>query len=170
MDRYQSTLRSTVKISGIGLHSGREVRLEVCPADVGTGIVFLRTDHANAIPVPCHPHNISNSELSTTIGMDDSKVSTIEHLMAAFAGLGIDNALVKINASEIPIMDGSASPFVERFLQVGIEKQNGFRKLFVLKKALEVRIGESLMRVEPARKTTITCEIDFNSDTVDEDR
>ena len=166
MDRYQSTLRSIVKMSGIGLHSGREVRLEVCPADVDTGIVFLRTDSVSAEPVRCHPDNISNSELCTTIGFEGSKVSTIEHLMAAFAGLGIDNALVKVDAFEIPIMDGSASPFVDKFLQVGIQKQNGFRKLYVLKKTLEVSLGESVMRVEPARHTTINCEINFNSDVI----
>jgi UDP-3-O-[3-hydroxymyristoyl] N-acetylglucosamine deacetylase len=166
MDRYQSTLRRTVKISGIGLHSGREVHLEICPAESNSGIVFQRTDSDNAVPVLVHPHHISNSELSTTIGAGDSRIATIEHLMAAIAGLGIDNAYIKVDAPEIPIMDGSASPFVEKLLQAGIAKQDGFRKLYVIKKAFEVKMGDRVMRIEPARRPTISCKIDFDCSSV----
>jgi UDP-3-O-[3-hydroxymyristoyl] N-acetylglucosamine deacetylase len=166
MDRYQSTIRRNVTISGIGLHTGRDVHVEICPAAANTGIVFLRVDNDQAKPVPVHPTSITNSELSTTIGSAESGISTIEHLMAAFAGLGIDNVLVKVDAPELPIMDGSAAPFVEKILNAGIAKQEFFRKLLVIKKPITVRDGDRWMRIEPSRRLSFKCHIDYGNDSV----
>lgn len=161
MDRYQSTLRKKLTLSGIGLHSGRNVRLDVLPAMPNTGIVFQRTDLAGAPQIKANVCNISSTDLSTTIGTGENKVSTIEHLMAAFAGLGIDNALVLVDAPEIPIMDGSAAPFVDQLLMAGIVKVNGTRHLLIVKKAFEVRAGDKLMRVEPSDRLEFSCTVDY---------
>lgn len=160
-DRYQSTLRVPVRFAGIGLHSGREVRLEVKPAPAGTGIVFVRTDLENADPIRARASAITCSDLSTTIGRGCNTVATIEHLMAAFAGLGIDNAVVRIDGPEVPIVDGSAAPFVDGFLASGIVKVPGYRKMFIVREAFQVEDGDKLVRVEPARSLSFECGIDY---------
>ncbi len=166
MDRYQSTLRKKLTLSGIGLHSGRKVRLDVLPAMPNTGIAFQRTDLAFAPQIKANVANISSTDLSTTIGAGENKVSTIEHLMAAFAGLGIDNALVLVDAPELPIMDGSAAPFVDQLLMAGVVKVNGARLLLVVKKAFEVRAGDKLMRIEPSDRLEFSCTVDYGKSVI----
>src|SRR5688500_18947818 len=112
MDRYQSSLKSPVALTGTGLHCARGVRLEVLPAPANHGVVFQRTDLPGAEPIKASFANVQSTDLSTTIGRVENSVATIEHLMAALAGLGIDNALVRIDAPEVPILDGSSVLFV----------------------------------------------------------
>ncbi len=163
MDRLQSTLRRKVRFVGIGLHSGRSVSVEILPARANSGIVFHRTDAPLSAPILAVAANITNSELSTTIGHGGHAVATVEHLMAAFAGLGIDNALVRIDGPEVPILDGSSAPFVDALLAAGVSKVDGYRRLLVIKEAFEVRVGDRVMRAEPASRLRFQCQIDYPS-------
>jgi UDP-3-O-[3-hydroxymyristoyl] N-acetylglucosamine deacetylase len=163
MKYCQGTLKRSVKFAGVGLHSGNLVNVEIFPAFQNTGIIFQRTSTFNTLPILANPFNVLSTELNTTIGEGDSSVSTIEHLMAAFAGVGIDNAFIKVDSAEIPILDGSAAPFVDKFREVGIEKQKANRKIFMVNKSFEVRSGDQFVRVEPASSLSIHCEIDFRN-------
>ena len=137
--------------------------MEVIPAPADTGIVFERVDLPGTPSIKAVASQITSTELSTTIGQGAVTVSTIEHLMAAFAGLGIENAIVRVDANELPIMDGSAAPFVEGLIAAGLSKVDGFRRVFVVKKAFEVRDGDRLVRVEPADVTSFDCEVEYRS-------
>lgn len=163
MSRFQKTINAPVYFVGKGLHSGRIVNLEVLPASPGAGIIFQRTDTEGAIPVQAHALNITSTELSTKIGRGGNSVATIEHLMAAFAGMGIDNALVRLNGPEVPVMDGSALPFVKRFKEVGLKTQHVKRTWLKVKKAFEVRNGDQFIRVEPSHQRVIKCSIQFKN-------
>jgi UDP-3-O-[3-hydroxymyristoyl] N-acetylglucosamine deacetylase len=162
MFRSQKTINQKIVLTGKGLHTGRVVRMEIIPAEVNTGIVFQRTDHPHAAQVSALAQNISSTDLCTTIGSSFSAVGTIEHLMAAFAGLGIDNVVVKLNAPEVPIMDGSSQPFVTEFLRVGLRDQKVGKKFYAVKEAFEVKLGDKYILVEPAKHTTFQCSIDFS--------
>ncbi len=159
----QHTVARRIEVSGIALHSGKVVRLEILPAAINTGIVFKRVDLPGMPSVLAHVSNIRSTDLNTTIAHGEAKVSTIEHLMAAFAGLGIDNALVKIDGPEVPVMDGSAAPFVDRILAAGISSQDALRRYFVVREAFEFQMGDKWIRVEPADVTRFEMEIDFQS-------
>lgn len=159
----QHTVARRVELSGIALHSGKIVRMEILPAAVNTGIVFKRVDLPGMPSVLAHVSNIQSTDLNTTIALGDAKVATIEHLMAAFAGLGIDNALVKIDGPEVPVMDGSAAPFVERIVVAGIASQDAQRRFFVVREAFEFKIGDKLIRVEPSLSTQYEMQIEFKS-------
>jgi len=148
MKRFQGTLAKPVPFVGVGLHSGSLVNLEVIPQAPNTGILFERTD-ISASPILACPSNISSTMLSTTIGKSPNTVATIEHLMAAFWGLGIDNALVRVSAQEIPILDGSAAPFVDKFSEVGIQIQHIPRSILILPEAFEIIDGDKFIRYEP---------------------
>jgi UDP-3-O-[3-hydroxymyristoyl] N-acetylglucosamine deacetylase len=163
LDGYQSTLQRAVRFSGVGLHSGRVVNIEIAPAKANTGIRFLRTDLAPSVIIPADVASIRSTELSTTLGFGVATVATVEHLMAAFAGLGVDNALVRIDGPEVPILDGSSAPFVDKIMTVGIAKVEGSRKLFLVKRPFEVRDGNRVMRVEPADRPRFECTIDYAS-------
>ena len=157
----QHTLSKSVIFTGKGLHTGRIVRLEVLPAAPNTGIVFQRTDHPNAVAMAAHAANVTTSELCTTLGAGASSIGTIEHLMAAFVGMGVDNAVVQLNGPEVPILDGSSKPFVTGFMKAGLKRQNYNRRYMVVKEAFEFQDGDRFIRVEPAKKTEFHCEIDF---------
>jgi len=159
----QHTVARRLELSGIALHSGKIVRMEILPAAVNTGIVFKRVDLPGMPSVLAHVSNIQSTDLNTTIALGDAKVATIEHLMAAFAGLGIDNALVKIDGPEVPVMDGSAAPFVERIVVAGIASQDAQRRYFVVREAFEFKIGDKLIRVEPSLSTQYEMQIEFKS-------
>lgn len=159
----QMTLASKIYIEGHGLHTGKTVRLEIHPAPANTGIWFQRFDVVGAQPVAAQWSNVTSTELSTTIGSGNNKVSTIEHLMAAFVGLGVDNALVRVSAEEVPILDGSAAPFVRAIEKAGMVRQDAYRRQFVVKECFEVRVGERFVRIEPASRQKIICEIQFGS-------
>jgi UDP-3-O-[3-hydroxymyristoyl] N-acetylglucosamine deacetylase len=149
MSRFQGTVTKEVNMTGIGLHSGRPVELRILPATPNHGIYFCRTDLPNQAPIFAHPLQVSATQLSTTLGPLGAHVATVEHLMAAFAGVGIDNAIVWVDGPEIPILDGSSAPFVEKFLEVGVQIQNVRRKQFLLSEPFEVRNGDQYVRYEP---------------------
>jgi len=161
MFRTQKTINQKLIFTGKGLHTGRIVRMEILPAEANTGIVFLRVDNPNAKPLIAHVNNVTSTELCTTIGSGISSIGTIEHLMAAFAGLGIDNAIVKVNAPEIPIMDGSALEFVEAMMLAGLKDLAVGRKLFVVKETFKYSEGDRTITIEPSRSIRYRCSIDF---------
>lgn len=163
MERHQRTVRRPIRLTGIGLHSGRSVHLDVLPAKAQHGITFRRTDLLGEEPLVAHAVNITSTELSTTLGKGRNSVSTIEHLMAAFFGLGIDNAEVLLDGPEIPIMDGSAAPFVEAIFASGILHLDAPKKVLVVKAPFEVRDGDRWMRVEPADELVFDCHIEYPS-------
>lgn len=159
----QTTLRSAVTFSGTGLHSGRRVRMTVHPASAEYGIWFRRTDVIGRDPmVQAHWSQVENARLCTEIGNAQGvAVSTIEHLMAALAGCGIHNALIEIDAPEVPILDGSSAPFAAAFLARGVRELDAPLRCFEILKPVEVREGAAVARLEPARTLEIDFEIDF---------
>ncbi|MEZ4741000.1 MAG: UDP-3-O-acyl-N-acetylglucosamine deacetylase [Bdellovibrionota bacterium] len=161
--KYQGTIKSKVAFAGVGLHSGKIVNLEVRPACANTGIIFLRTDTPSGRPIVAHPYNVTSTELCTSIGDGDDRIGTIEHLMAAFYGLGIDNAFVLVDAGELPILDGSAAPFVDKLKEVGTEVQPCLRKVLVIKKPIEVQNGDQFIRIDPWQSLAFECTIDFEN-------
>ena len=159
----QSTLRESISFVGRGLHGGKKVTMTIRPAEVDSGIVFLRkdiTDRDNR--VAARWFNVVDTRLSTVIGNEDKViVGTIEHLMSAFYGCGIDNALVEIDAPEVPIVDGSAQPFVSLFEQTGRKLQAKARRALRILRPLELRMGEKYMILMPSNQPRVTVEIDF---------
>jgi UDP-3-O-[3-hydroxymyristoyl] N-acetylglucosamine deacetylase len=163
----QRTIKSLVKTVGIGLHSGRKVTLTLRPAPAGTGIVFTRVDLPEAVEIPVAAGSIGDTRLASVLQKDGARVSTVEHLMSACAGLGIDNLYVDVDAEEIPIMDGSAASFVFLLQSAGIEEQNAAKRFIRVKKAVEVREGDKLARLEPFFGFKLSFTIDFRHPAVD---
>ena len=157
----QRTLKKKISTTGVGLHTGTKVSLMLRPAAVDTGIIFRRTDLAVPVDVPARATNVTDTRLSTLIEHDGARVSTIEHLMSAFAGLGIDNAYVDISGPEVPIMDGSAAPFVFLLQQAGIEEQKAAKRFIRIKSPIEARAGDKLARFEPYNGFRIDFSIEF---------
>lgn len=165
---FQRTLRNTISCSGKGLHSGVRVQLTLQPAPVDTGIVFQRTDVTEAKSlVPARYDNVSEATLGTTITNEHGiKVATIEHLMAALCGCGVDNALIALDGPEIPIMDGSAEPFVFLIECAGLIDQDALRRYIRVKKPVRIEQGNGFAEVSPAENFAIDLEIDFNNPVV----
>lgn len=163
MKVLQGTLNSAVTISGIGLHTGRRVRVDILPAPADSGISFLRTDRADSRELKAAVENITSTTLSTTLGSGSSSVATVEHLMAAFFGMGIDNARVLVDSSELPILDGSAAPYVAQFARVGIQAQTVSRRFLVLTDEFRVSEGDKFIEVSPGIGSHFTCSIDYTS-------
>ena len=166
----QRTLKGIVSTVGIGVHSGKRVNLTLRPAAVDTGIVFSRVDHDPIVEIKAEPKNVGETVLSTSLVKDGVKISTIEHLMSAFAGLGIDNAYVDIDASEIPIMDGSAAPFIFLIQSAGIEIQHSPKKLVKIKKAVRFENKYGWAELSPYDGFKISFEIDFDHPAVKDTR
>ncbi|WP_299313247.1 UDP-3-O-acyl-N-acetylglucosamine deacetylase, partial [uncultured Halomonas sp.] len=124
----QRTLKNVIRATGVGLHSGKKVYMTLRPAPVDTGIVFVRTDLDPEVQIPAQADNVTDTTLCTALSAGGAKVATVEHLMSALAGLGIDNAYVDLSAAEVPIMDGSAGPFVFLIQSAGISEQNAPKK------------------------------------------
>jgi UDP-3-O-[3-hydroxymyristoyl] N-acetylglucosamine deacetylase len=158
----QRTLRTSIRASGVGLHSGSQVIMTVHPAAPDQGIVFRRTDLSQPVDIPARAENVGATQLGTVLAQGETRVSTIEHLMSAFAGLGIDNALVDISAAEVPIMDGSASPFVFLLQSAGIEEQKPAKRFVRIKQRVEVRDGEKWARFDPYDGFRVNFEIEFD--------
>ncbi|WP_454723164.1 MULTISPECIES: UDP-3-O-acyl-N-acetylglucosamine deacetylase [Cupriavidus] len=163
----QRTIKSLVKTVGIGLHSGRKVTLTLRPAPADTGIVFTRVDLPEAIEIPASASAIGDTRLASVLQKDGARVSTVEHLMSACAGLGIDNLYVDVDAEEIPIMDGSAASFVFLLQSAEIEQQSAPKRFIRVKKAVEVRDGDKLARLEPFFGFKLAFTIDFRHPAVD---
>ncbi|MBB1636276.1 UDP-3-O-acyl-N-acetylglucosamine deacetylase [Cupriavidus sp. UME77] len=163
----QRTIKSLVKTVGIGLHSGRKVTLTLRPAPVDTGIVFTRVDLPEAVEIVASASAIGDTRLASVLQKDGARVSTVEHLMSACAGLGIDNLYVDVDAEEIPIMDGSAASFVFLLQSAEIEQQSAPKHFIRVKKAVEVREGDKLARLEPFFGFKLAFTIDFRHPAVD---
>jgi UDP-3-O-[3-hydroxymyristoyl] N-acetylglucosamine deacetylase len=156
----QRTVRRTVGIEGVGLHSGAQTRVEILPAPVNHGLLFARRDLGGK-EIPASPEAIGDSSLATTLGRHGATVSTVEHLLAALQGLGIDNARIEVDGPEIPILDGSAAPFVDAIRRVGTTAQSAARRPVTVKRPLTVRDGERAILALPSRDFRISYAIDF---------
>jgi len=158
----QRTIRSPVGCIGVGLHSGARVQMTLRPAGAGTGIVFSRVDLTPAVDIPARAEYVVDTRFATTLGLGKVRVGTVEHLLSALNGLGIDNLRVEVDGPEIPIMDGSAAPFVYLLRTAGVELQRKLKRFLVVRKTLEVREGDKLARIAPAPQFGISCTIDFD--------
>ena len=166
----QRTLKNVIRATGVGLHTGEKIYLTLRPAPIDTGIVFCRVDLDVIVQIPASPENVGDTRLSTTLVKGDVRISTVEHLLSAMAGLGIDNAYVDLSAAEVPIMDGSAGPFVFLIQSAGIEEQNAPKRFIRIKKPVQVTNGDKVARFVPfdGFKVGFTIEFDhpvFKSDT-----
>ncbi|EKD75708.1 MAG: hypothetical protein ACD_44C00046G0003 [uncultured bacterium] len=157
----QRTLRRIIKATGIALHSGEKATLTLRPAAINTGIIFRRLDLTPAIEIKATPSNVIDTTLSTCLGNDKIRVSTVEHLLSAMSGLNIDNAYVDVTAPEIPIMDGSASPFVFLLQSAGFEEQNAPRRYIRIKEKITVKDGDKTASFEPFEGFKINFTINF---------
>ncbi|MBF0264783.1 MAG: UDP-3-O-acyl-N-acetylglucosamine deacetylase [Gammaproteobacteria bacterium] len=157
----QRTLKNVIRATGVGLHSGEKVYLTLHPADVDTGIIFRRLDLDEPFEIPAKACNVGDTTLSTTLCKNEIKVSTVEHLLSAMAGMGIDNAYIDLSASEVPIMDGSAGPFVFLLQSAGIVEQDKAKKFIRIKKKIKVEDGTKWATFEPYDGFKVTFHIDF---------
>ncbi len=158
----QKTLKNSIHATGVGLHSGREVRITLKPAPVDTGIVFIRQDCDPVVKIRSCVDNVGATSLSTSLVQNDVTVATVEHLLSALAGLGIDNAFVELTASELPIMDGSAGPFVFLIQSAGIEEQESEKKFMRIKRDISVSDGDKWARFEPFNGFKVSFGIEFD--------
>jgi UDP-3-O-[3-hydroxymyristoyl] N-acetylglucosamine deacetylase len=158
----QRTLKNVIRATGVGLHTGEKIYLTLRPAPVDTGIVFCRVDLDDVIQIPARPENVGDTRLSTTLVSGDVRISTVEHLLSAMAGLGIDNAYVDLSAAEVPIMDGSAGPFVFLIQSAGIEEQNAAKRFIRIKKPVEVTHEDKVARFVPFDGFKVGFTIEFN--------
>jgi len=158
----QRTLNNTIRATGVGLHSGEKVYLTLKPAPVDSGIIFRRVDLDPIVDIPAKALQVGETTLSTTLVSGNAKVDTVEHLLSAMAGLGIDNAIVELSAQEVPIMDGSSGPFVFLLQSAGIAEQEAPKKFIRIKKKVEVREGDKIASFLPYEGFKVTFEIDFD--------
>ena len=158
----QRTLRNAIRATGVGLHTGDKVYLTLKPAPVDSGIVFRRTDLNPPVDVIARAENVGDTTLSTTLMNGDVRVSTVEHLLSAMAGLGIDNAIVELSAPEVPIMDGSAGPFVFLLQSAGIEEQEAAKKFIRIKRPVTVEQDDKVARFLPFDGFKVSFAIDFD--------
>ena len=158
----QRTIKNVIRATGVGLHSGEKVYLTLRPAPVETGIVFRRVDVEPAVEIPADAGLVSETTLCTGLSRDGAKVQTVEHLMSALAGLGLDNLYVDLSAAEVPIMDGSAGPFVFLLQSGGIVEQSAPKRFIRIKRPVEVRDGDKVARFEPHEGFRLGFTIDFN--------
>ena len=163
--QLQQTLRKNYSFEGKGLHTGKVAKMTICPAPADTGIRFIRTDIGNDAVIEALAENVSNTARSTTISKGDASVATIEHIMSALTGMGVDNALIEIDNIEVPILDGSAKPYIDAIWKDGFQEQEVPRRYIELKETVEIVNEEkgSLVRIEPAEEFSYNIMIDFNS-------
>ena len=157
----QRTLKTLIKASGVGLHTGQKVRMSLRPAPPDTGIVFRRIDLPSPVDIPARAELVGEARLASTLIKDGVKVHTVEHLMSALSGLGIDNLFVDLDAPELPILDGSAGPFVFLLQSAGIEEQNVPKRFIRVLKPVTVEEGDKWVRFEPFSGFKLTLSIEF---------
>ncbi len=157
----QRTLKNTIRATGVGLHTGDKVYLTLRPAEPNTGIRFRRVDLPIPVTIQATPGNVGETVLSTTLVSGKVKISTIEHLLSAFAGLGIDNAIIDVSAAEVPIMDGSAGPFVFLLQSAGVEEQDFPKQYIRIKRSIRVEDGDKWAAFHPFDGFKVTFTIDF---------
>ncbi|HEY9149215.1 MAG: UDP-3-O-acyl-N-acetylglucosamine deacetylase [Gammaproteobacteria bacterium] len=165
----QRTLKNVIRATGVGLHTGEKVYLTLRPAAPNTGIVFRRTDLEPPVEIRARPENVGDTVLSTTLVNGDVRISTVEHLLSAMAGLGIDNAYVDLSATEVPIMDGSAGPFVFLIQSAGIEEQNAPKRFIRIKRPVLVEDEDKWARFDPFNGFKVGFTIDFQHPVFKED-
>lgn len=158
----QRTLKTTIRATGVGLHTGEKVYMTLRPAAVNAGITFHRVDLEEPVAIPADPQLVGETMLGTTLVKDGVKVATVEHLLSALAGLGIDNLNVDLSGPEVPIMDGSAGPFVFLLQSAGIEEQNAAKKLIRIKKKIRVEDGDKWVELLPFNGFKVDFEVYFN--------
>lgn len=158
----QQTLKREVDLEGIGLHSGRMIRLKVSPAPANSGIVFLRKDVPGAPEVRASYENVTNTLMATTLGSGSASVSTVEHLLAALQGMEVDNARIEVDGPEIPILDGSSLEFYDAFKKVGVQAQKQVRTVLALRRKVELRIGEKWAVAEPSGRLEIHGSVEWD--------
>ncbi|MGH8479150.1 MAG: UDP-3-O-acyl-N-acetylglucosamine deacetylase [Gammaproteobacteria bacterium] len=164
----QRTLKNCIKATGVGLHSGKKVLVTLRPAPAHSGIVFRRVDVTPAVEIPARAENVGDTRLSTSLARGAVRIATVEHLLSAFAGLGIDNAYVDVSAPEVPIMDGSAGPFVFLIQSAGIEEQSAPKQFVRIKRPVAVEDGDKWARLEPFDGFKVSFSIDFDHPLFDE--
>ncbi|MFN3713941.1 MAG: UDP-3-O-acyl-N-acetylglucosamine deacetylase [Alcanivoracaceae bacterium] len=158
----QRTLKNVIRATGIGLHTGEKVYLTVRPAPIDTGIIFRRVDLDPVVEIPAAAENVGETTLSSTLVKGDVKVGTVEHFLSAMAGLGIDNAYVELSAPEVPIMDGSAGPFVFLLQSAGIQEQDALKKFIRIKKPVKVEEDDKSATFLPFDGFKVSFEIEFD--------
>lgn len=158
----QRTLKSAISATGVGVHLGEKVYLTLRPAPVNTGIVFRRIDLDTPVEIPAKAQYIGETDLCTCLVKKDVRIATVEHLLSALSGLGIDNCYVDVSLPELPIMDGSAGPFIFLVQSAGIEEQNAPKKFIRIKKTVEIRDGDKFVRVTPYDGFKVSFEINFD--------
>ncbi|NNJ64394.1 MAG: UDP-3-O-[3-hydroxymyristoyl] N-acetylglucosamine deacetylase, partial [Xanthomonadales bacterium] len=158
----QRTLKNSIRATGIGLHTGEKVFMTLRPAPADTGIVFHRVDLSPPADVAAHADKVGQTTLGTTLVDGEARVSTVEHLMSAFAGLGIDNAYVDLSAAEVPIMDGSAGPFVFLLQSAGIQQQNAPKRFVRMLRTVRVEEDDKWAQLEPYPGFRLGFEIEFD--------
>jgi UDP-3-O-[3-hydroxymyristoyl] N-acetylglucosamine deacetylase len=163
----QRTLKSLIRATGIGLHTGKKVNLTLRPAQPETGVVFRRVDLPSPVDIPARPELVGDTRLSSCLVKGEAKVHTIEHLMSALAGLGVDNVYIDLDGPEVPIMDGSAAPFVLLLQQAGIEEQPAPKRFVRIKRRVEVRDGDKWARLDPHEGLRFSFSIVFNHPVID---
>jgi UDP-3-O-[3-hydroxymyristoyl] N-acetylglucosamine deacetylase len=156
----QRTIAKPVSCTGVGLHSGKPAALTLAPAAPDAGISFVRRDLG--VEIPACAHNVVDTTLSTTLGLGGARIATVEHVLAALAGVGVDNCRVEVDGAEIPILDGSAAPFVYLIREAGIRLQPTGKRFLVLQRSIEIRDGDKLARVEPAPEMSVRFTVDFD--------
>jgi UDP-3-O-[3-hydroxymyristoyl] N-acetylglucosamine deacetylase len=158
----QRTLKNSIRATGVGLHTGRKVLMVLRPAPANSGITFRRSDLDPTVDIPARAENVGETTLGTTLSVEGAKVSTIEHLLSALAGLGIDNIIIELSADEVPIMDGSAGPFVFLLQSAGIEEQNAPKRFVRIKKSVKIEDGDKWARFDPYDGFKVNFEIEFD--------
>lgn len=162
---FQHTLKQTLSFEGKGLHTGVQAHLDIIPASTDSGIRFIRTDLGEDAVIEALAENVSSTARSTTISQNGASVSTVEHLLSALTGMGVDNAVIRIDGPEVPILDGSARPYVEAISRAGLEEQESERKYITLDHEIEVKDEQSgsYIRISPSDSTSIDITVDFGS-------
>jgi UDP-3-O-[3-hydroxymyristoyl] N-acetylglucosamine deacetylase len=158
----QRTLKNVIRATGVGIHTGEKVFMTLRPAPVNTGIIFRRTDLEPPMEVPAFATHVGDTSMNTSLEQNGVRVSTVEHLMSAFAGLGIDNAYVDLSNAEVPIMDGSAGPFVFLIQSAGIEEQSAAKRFIRILEPVEVRLDDKWARFDPFDGFRVSFKINFN--------
>lgn len=158
----QRTLKNVIRATGVGLHTGKKVFLTLRPAVANTGIIFRRVDLDPSVEIPARSKYVGDTQLSTSLAKGNVQIATVEHLLSAFAGLGIDNAYVDLSAPEVPIMDGSAGPFVFLIQSAGVAEQNAEKKFIRIKKPVEVQEGDKWASFEPFDGFKVSFSIEFD--------
>ena len=158
----QRSLKNVIRATGVGIHAGEKVFMTLRPAAVNTGIIFRRTDLDPVVEVPAFATHVGDTSMNTSLAKEGVKVSTVEHLLSAFAGLGIDNAYVDLSNAEVPIMDGSAGPFVFLIQSAGIEEQTAAKRFIRILERVEARVEDKWARLDPYDGFRVSFKIDFN--------